>query len=861
MIFNNWIRDIKAIIQYKSELIELKDGFWKVHKKDKIIAKYSRLIFDANLVAIETISIKVLSEIDPMFDLEPEMRIYAVPSGKLPKYSTHLKKGLSETLAFIGANGKMFDNCSLDKPRITISKIVSNLLANPDWKLWATLNEYLPLYAEADPESFLNSVQLALKNENCPFDELFKQESSGIYGRNYMVGLFWALEVLAWSDEYFARTMMILAELATHDNYNGNWVNRPINSLLTILLPWKPQTSVTSDKRISVVKAINIDFPKIARQLLLLLLNTEHQVSKGTMKPKYRKFIPDNFTNTPDNEEFEYQIKELSLIAVGLARNNMSYLMEVIEAIENIPFQAVSKILSYLSSTKLKSEEHKFLIWNKLRLLVKRHIYFKAQNWAFSDVQIKKITNVVSKLKPNNDLLLYKHLFLSNDYEYDSSALNWREQNKINEQKRSSALKKIRKTYGLAGVLKFASSVEDSSKVGFTFSSLSTLDDDLEILPKMLGSKSEKKKSFLRTFIWKKYNEGGYDFLSNLNVSHWNTNQLVKLFIHLPFEQVTWDILEKYLKKDQLKYWTRIMPNPFLTNSSLNPAIKELLKCNRPKLAINCIYAEYQKSKQIDIELTVEALKLNLDSKENEYNSYYYYQELIAQLQENTATNTAELILIEWNYLPLLDEFSTTSPKTLERKLSAEPAFFLEIISYAYKSKPELTSPIGDKKIDSYDLNVAENAYRLLRVWKIPPGQLENGNFSANLLDKWFREVKTLSINKGYYEVAMTHVGQILFYLGKESPNLWLKKKAIELLNEKDNDNIRNGYTTEVYNSRGVHVVDPSGQPELKIADLWASRADKAEELGLIRIATALKELSNTYIRESERVKQQTQYD
>ena len=64
---------------------------------------------------------------------------------------------------------------------------------------------YCPILAEAAPEEFLYAVEGALRKEPCPFDELFSQEGDDIItGRNYLTGLLWALEVLAWEEEYLS---------------------------------------------------------------------------------------------------------------------------------------------------------------------------------------------------------------------------------------------------------------------------------------------------------------------------------------------------------------------------------------------------------------------------------------------------------------------------------------------------------------------------------------------------------------------------------------------------------------------------------------------------------------------------------
>ena len=151
---------------------------------------------------------------------------------------------------------------------------------NPLWRIgsFGSIDNLLPMLAEAAPGEFLNAVEDALQQTPCPFDKLFSQEGRGITGRNYMTGLLWALETLAWDEIYISRVTVILGELASHDP-GGQWVNRPANSLKTIFLPWLPQTIASVEKRKNALRTLQKEIPEIAWSLLLHLLPSQHQMS------------------------------------------------------------------------------------------------------------------------------------------------------------------------------------------------------------------------------------------------------------------------------------------------------------------------------------------------------------------------------------------------------------------------------------------------------------------------------------------------------------------------------------------------------------------------------------------------------
>jgi hypothetical protein len=160
---------------------------------------------------------------------------------------------------------------------------------------WASLNHLLPLLAEAAPREFLDAVEHALNSEPRPFDTLFAQEGSGITGGNYITGLLWALETLAWDAEYLTRVVIILGDLAAQDP-DGNWVNRPLNSLTEMLLPWLPQTCAPLPKRRVAVETLLQEHREVAWKLLLNLLPRAYQTSSHSRKPAWREMLPDDWS-------------------------------------------------------------------------------------------------------------------------------------------------------------------------------------------------------------------------------------------------------------------------------------------------------------------------------------------------------------------------------------------------------------------------------------------------------------------------------------------------------------------------------------------------------------------------------------
>ena len=97
-------------------------------------------------------------------------------------------------------------------------------------------------------------------------------------------------------------------------------------------------------------------------------------------------------------------------------------------------------------------------------------------------------------------------------------------------------------------------------------------------------------------------------------------------------------------------------------------------------------------------------------------------------------------------------------------------------------------------------------------------------------------------------------MGNVLFYCSADPDGLWINRAAAEALNATDAEEMRSGFSTEVYNSRGGHWVDPTGKPERDLADQYRQKADLIENAGYQRFAVTLRKLAESYDRDAERV-------
>jgi len=845
---------LREILHENESPLRLLNGHrWEVIDKEKNLQLLKERIFDKHLELIKEISIDVLTEIDPLLELPSNERWSADIHEKNLCCSKNLREGIAESLVWLGINGDMLMNCSPDKRKFISLLAIREIFSNSSWQLWGSLNDLLPTLAEAAPGEFLRTVENALQQTPCPFDEIFAQEGNGIGGRNHMIGLLWALEGLSWSEEHLVRVAVILAELASHDP-GGNRANRPSNSLTKILLPWHPQTLASVEKRTVSIKAIKSDFPEIAWKVLLSLLPNQHQTSSGTHKPRWRNSISEDWKPSVTDKEYWEQVTAYAVIAVEMARADIEKLKVLVSNLDNLPKPSFDAVLEYLSSEAISglTEIERLPIWSSLMDFVRKHRRFADAKWAFGAETVSVIEAIANKLVPVSPEGLYRRLFSNRDYDLYEKNDNWEEQRKKLDEQRQQAIQNILNTNGLQGVLSFVETVTSPHQVGFALGYIADNEITSRLLPEYFLIEHEHAKQLASGLVWGGFQNQGWQWIDELDRSNWSLEQQCQLLLNLPFGAETWRRATEWLGNVENEYWKKVQVNPYQTESDLLPVIDKLLEVARPQAAIDCLYCRMHTKQPLDSGRTIRALLDGVSIKEpvNTVDSYHV-TELIKALQNDFATDQNELFKVEWAYLPLLDQHQDAKPKLIEKRLATQPEFFCEVIRLIYRSKHDEKQ---DENPDERRQAIATNAWRLLHEWKHPPGLQEDGSFSASDFETWLASVKQQSSETGHLEVAMIKVGEVLLYCPPDPQGLWIVQSVAKALNARDADEMRNGFRTEVFNSRGVHWVDPTGKPERELAEQWCEKADAIENAGFTRFAAVLQELANSYERDAERV-------
>ena len=852
--YGEWIETLGADALRSDAPLMQRDEKWRVVARGEAWGALGSRITDEDLERFQKLAVTVLGERDPQFDLPKEQRFTVSVYGKQSKYSARLRAGLAETLALLGSKSGALASCSQGKAEATDILAVRELLKDASWERWASLNPHLPLLAEAAPDVFLKAVESALDDlDQTPFHEIFSQEGGTVIGGgNYLTGLLWGLETLAWSPEHLSRVAVILADLASIDP-GGNWRNRPANSLADIFLPWHVQTTASFEKRQAAIKTVLREQSAVGWELLLCLLPHNHAITLGCRQPTWRDYIPKDWKDEVSQTEYREQITAYTELLVGLAQESTEKLRELIEHLSDLPVPAHESLLSYLRSQEIVHlpESERRPLWESLDKLVRKHRKFADARWALPEQALSKIEEVAHALAPEAPELKYQLLFTHRESDLFDGRGNYDEQRERLERDRQVAVRTILAEGGFKNVLVFAQNVAAPHQVGEALGVIVADELEAEILPALLDATEEIKKQVAVGLVWARYRQLAWSWVDAVLEREWTKAQQATFLALLPFEEDVWHRVAAQLgERDEAQYWRNVMVIPYGADRDLTTAIEKLLVYHRASEAVRCVSRTVDDDDRFDESLATRALLALLEEPPDiERLDRHETVEVITRLQKSSTADRNALFNIEWNFLPWLDQFSPGSPSTLEQRLASDPAFFAEVVGLVYRSTKDEQD---DDQPDAHRENLAQNAYRLLNDWCWYPGKLADGSFDVDAFREWLSEARRLTEETGHRDVAQIQIGHVLTHASSDPNGLWIHEGIAEALNRRDTEEMRSGFTTALFNQRGVHDFT-AGKEEREFSQQYRTKADALEAGEFSRFATAMRGLANEYEQDAKR--------
>jgi hypothetical protein len=314
-----------------------------------------------------------------------------------------------------------------------------------------------------------------------------------------------------------------------------------------------------------------------------------------------------------------------------------------------------------------------------------------------------------------------------------------------------------------------------------------------------------------------------------------------------------WDALRDYEEAVSNAYWSEFSPYgrgedfPYI-----NEAIQNLLAHGRAAIAVDALsmYAA-RHGDEVDEALVIRALQEfgTRDDPEARSVSAYDITRLLGFLKQR-GVDEAQIALLEWRYLPLLQH--DAEMPALQRLLANDPRTFVQMIEMVFRPASARNEERAEKSPE--ESNLASNAFRLLREWKVVPGTNEDGVVDAEGLRSWLDSARELLAEADRTEIGELQIGEVFAHSPEDPDGTFPALPVRDVLEDAPDERLARGFSIGVYNKRGVtsRGMTEGGQQEYALADKYAAWA-AAVQTSHPRTAAALRDIAESYREEGRR--------
>ncbi len=557
-------------------------------------------------------------------------------------------------------------------------------------------------------------------------------------------------------------------------------------------------------------------------------------------------------TKDESSEQFDVYAE----MAVDMACKDIDKLIDkkFIARLHELPQEARDRVLEHISSDAFSNEpeDKRLALWIELSRFIRNHRDFSSASWALGEDEITKIEKVADRLSPDSPLAVHKVLFSDYDFPLYEDWKDWDDLDEQRKSRRQQALKDILAYGDVDAVIQFAQNVENPKFVGNALAELADAEIDRRVLPEMLDTEEGKLTQFSQGYVWVRRFRCGWEWADKLDRSGWTAEQIGRFLSWLPFTEEAWKRAEAWLGEREGEYWRRTGAGlRYGTEGDIGLAIDKLIEHRRPKAAIQCLALLRHDRGTFDKQQAIRALLSPGNPDEPvDQDLRYAITEIIKDLQSDPEVDLEDLIKVEWAYLSILERHFGASPKTLEYALASDPDSYCQVIQLIFRPEGQ---DAQSRQLSEQEKALAQSAYSLLFGWETLPGTQSDGTFSPEAFTEWLNHVKAVCGESGHLGIALEQVGEVLAHYPPDPDCLWIHRTIAEALDDEDSIAMREGFSIGISNSRGVYVVDGTGNEERKLAEENRHKADEIENEGYHRLATTFRELAEHYDREAER--------
>lgn len=725
--------------------------------------------------------------------------------------SGFVREGLTQSLILLIKTG----GSSFSYGQLWVDGIISDLLSNASGKTWVALDRYLPLIAEASPESFLKAVEESLGETDPAIMEMFEADRSS-FGITHS-GLLWALEGLAWFPDYLLRVSQILLQLWELDP-GGQNANRPLNSLLGIFMPWHPQTLASSKDRMGALTLITKKNEWYDWELLERLLPTGGSMTaEDSYKFRWRVFDQSTEVNVTYKELSESYTAIIDLLLELFDGSEDKY-CKLVEAVQYLCPWDRKKVIEWAKERGATLKQESYCTVNALRGVLNRHRSHPDANWVLPESDLVELEDLCHILQPRD--VTERNLWLFDTFQIDFpegskyNPDNWeeefRERREREGKERRAALGEIIREKGIGKALEMRGQVKMPRLLGSTLADLICQEEDLEKVRTSLNDDQETI-GFAYGFVLRKLELEGKNWIKSLVATlqkkGFSDYAIANTLVPVAPSKKLWEYVSTLGSGVEDEYWRYMNQSPYPRSMKDRVyTIETLISHDKMALAIQlALYPD----KNIPTELLTVLLDRVLSLKSLVANNIngYEAQELIRELENREDADLRAVIRIEIENAAVR-QYSTRMPrlKTLEREMISDPGLFVDVLKWSHSHRgcesPLVKDVLKEGKDDLFRFHLI---HVIFDYWESIPGMREDQSIDSTTLESWVEKVRALGEKEDVLDCVDDRVGLVLSRYPRNPP-YWPEERIFKIIDQTNSKMMNGGYQSGLFNSGGATV-------------------------------------------------------
>ena len=827
---------------------------WHVASSDEAFMVLHHQLTSSALERWRQVVPRVLLELDPVLELDPDEQLMAGVRGIGRVYSSILRRGIADGIALIGSlEDRAVGNGSTgaDEARRVVDEILAKAEADKSGRTWQSLSDVLPLLAEAAPWGFLEAVADDLAQDEPNLKGMFQDadRSSWLTSSSAHTGLLWALETVCWSPEYLAEASLALARLQSIDP-GGRLGNRPIASLQNVLVGWIRHTAASLDDRVAAINQICNQVPDVGWDLILSLWPSQHGTAMPPARPRHRDWLPDD-RSVAVAEWIQY-IGHLVQLAIKLPGTDVSRWAKLVTRVAQLPPDQRDEVLGALEAiSPVQLDEHEQLVlWEAMHKEVAHHRRFKDASWAMDEPTLERFDAIASRIKPEASAERFAYLFEWRPDVPDIPRDDFASQDARIEELRRDAIRETIATRSLDALAALARRARVPTFVGWTLGDVAS-DELASEIAVWLDSSERALKAVAECWVRAKASgDGGIAWLRQmLGTKELETeSRRLALVLNAPATSELWDAVAEIDPALAEEYWRHCYPI-HVGSQDLARAVDELLARTRAWVAIDLIASDIHHPDEGVQTLVREhaeralELAMQVPPSEKPMETLGYEVGVVLDYLERHGTDPLRLAQFEFIFFRLIEHHR--QPRALFHALSTDTETYVDLVSRVYRGKNE-----PERQLDERETALAQQAWWVLAHWDGMPGLHEDGTIDADHLKKWVEQTRLAFSERNRADIGDEQIGQVLSHSPPGQDGVWPAEPVREIVETLGSEAIEAGLFTGAFNSRGVtrRGVYDGGEQERALANKYREGA-KTTAHTWRRTSRLLRRLADSYER------------